>query len=161
MQYTVGCSGGDAPSMASFMDDPEEPSVMSSSTSEREASALSAGRSAGHIASDTASTWTRTVWLLSWHVSSLELETLSLSRPAVSYNASITKEKRFTLALAIILYNYSAVLLKHGQLSLKSLQWAPYSSTMRARSGMFFVSLTQWSLVTPFGDIDLGQHWLR
>ena len=21
--------------------------------------------------------------------------------------------------------------------------------------------LTHWGLVTPFGDIDLGQHWLR
>ena len=22
-------------------------------------------------------------------------------------------------------------------------------------------TLTHWGLVTPFGDIDLGQHWLR
>ena len=25
----------------------------------------------------------------------------------------------------------------------------------------FDCSLTHWGLVTPFGDIDLGQHWLR
>ena len=25
----------------------------------------------------------------------------------------------------------------------------------------FFWVLTHWGLVTPFGDIDLGQHWLR
>ena len=25
----------------------------------------------------------------------------------------------------------------------------------------FNQALTDWGLVTPFGDIDLGQHWLR
>ena len=25
----------------------------------------------------------------------------------------------------------------------------------------YFIHLTHWGLVTPFGDIDLGQHWLR
>ena len=27
--------------------------------------------------------------------------------------------------------------------------------------GHFLPNLTHWGLVTPFGDLDLGQHWLR
>ena len=60
----------------------------------------------------------------------------------------------------------------HGKNNYKSCedlviswQWLIMTSSIQASYYWGFVwmmvILTHWGLVTPFGDIDLGQHWLR
>ena len=47
-------------------------------------------------------------------------------------------------------------------LSIEVLWHSPESNlTVSAKATILYYELTHWGLVTPFGDIDLGQHWLR
>ena len=47
-------------------------------------------------------------------------------------------------------------------LSIEVLWHSPESKlTVSAKATILHNELTHWGLVTPFGDIDLGQHWLR
>ena len=65
-----------------------------------------------------------------------------------------------TTSLSFII-TWCIPILPENKVSIKIVQRPDWCDSSVQTSSPSFPSLTPWGLVTPYGDRDLGQHWLR